>query len=122
MKTFILTMVLFIATTYAFEIDGTDITSIIEDCGRVYLFLLKTCHSNFKYEIWILLGSTGAKIGSLWLEGQCDVSNPLGCVARKGTSIKGFLSFTGDEFSEQILFQNKYSYFCTIIVAISSQL
>ena len=109
MKTFILTMVLFIASTYALDIDGTDITSIIEDCGRVYLFLLKTCLSNFKSEISILLGSTGAKIGTLILGGQCDISNPLGCVAKKGTTINGYLEFTGDKFSEQILFQNKYS-------------
>ena len=38
MKAFILTMVLFIASTNA-DADPpmTDITSIIEDCGRVYL-------------------------------------------------------------------------------------
>ena len=83
--------------------------AIIEDCGRVYLFLLKTCLSNFKSEISILLGSTGAKIGTLILGGQCDISNPLGCVAKKGTTINGYLEFTGDKFSEQILFQNKYS-------------
>ena len=34
MKTFILTMVLFTASTYADVIPTTDITSIIEDCGR----------------------------------------------------------------------------------------
>merc|ERR1712179_347453 len=71
MKTFILTMVLFIASTNATSVPAIDITSIIEDCG-----------------------STGAKIDRLFLEGQCDVSNPLGCIARKGTSIKGSLSFT----------------------------